>query len=37
MAKPKVVILVTDGTNCGEELFYDFEKFGSDPKYVHVN
>ena len=37
MAKPKVAILVTDGTNCDEELFYAFEKFGSDPKYVHVN
>lgn len=37
MAKPKVAILVTDGTNCDEELFYAFEKFGGSPDYVHVN
>src|SRR3972149_2956029 len=35
--KPKIAILVTDGTNCDEELFYAFEKFGSDPENVHVN
>lgn len=35
--KPKVAILTTDGTNCDEELFYAFEKYGGDPKYVHVN
>jgi len=37
MVKPKVCILRTDGTNCDEELFYAFEKFGSSPEYVHVN
>src|SRR3990167_7746240 len=37
MAKPKIAILRTDGTNCDEELFYAFEKFGADPEYVHVN
>lgn len=35
--KPKVCILRTDGTNCDEELFYAFEKFGATPEYVHVN
>jgi len=35
--KPKVCILRTDGTNCDEELFYAFEKFGGAPEYVHVN
>ncbi|MBI2327310.1 phosphoribosylformylglycinamidine synthase I [Candidatus Curtissbacteria bacterium] len=35
--KPKVCILRTDGTNCDEELFYAFEKFGAAPQYVHVN
>ena len=37
MTKPKVCILVADGTNCDEELFYAFEKFGGSPEYVHVN
>ena len=37
MAKPKVAILVTDGTNCDEELFYAFRKYGGDPENVHVN
>lgn len=37
ISKPKVAVLVTDGTNCDEELFYAFEKYGSDPKYVHIN
>ncbi|OGD97504.1 phosphoribosylformylglycinamidine synthase I [Candidatus Curtissbacteria bacterium RIFCSPLOWO2_01_FULL_38_11b] len=35
--KPKVCILRTDGTNCDEELFYAFEKFGGAPEYVHIN
>ena len=35
--KPKVAILITDGTNCDEELFYAFEKFGGNPEYLHVN
>lgn len=37
MIKPKVCILRTDGTNCDEELFYAFEKFGAAPEYVHIN
>ncbi len=37
LMKPKVCILRSDGTNCDEELFYAFEKFGSAPEYVHVN
>ena len=37
MIKPKVCILRTDGTNCDEELFYAFEKFGGAPEYVHIN
>lgn len=37
MAKPRVCILRTDGTNCDEELFYAFEKFGAESEYVHVN
>lgn len=35
--KPKVCILRVDGTNCDEELFYAFEKFGSAPEYIHIN
>ncbi len=35
--KPTVCILRTDGTNCDEELFYAFQKYGGDPEYVHVN
>lgn len=37
MSKPKVCILRTDGTNCDEELYYAFEKFGGAPQYIHVN
>lgn len=37
MIKPKVCILRADGTNCDEELFYAFEKFGGAPEYVQVN
>lgn len=37
MKKPKVCILRTDGTNCDEELYYAFEKFGGTPEYVHAN
>lgn len=37
MIKPKVCTLRSDGTNCDEELFYAFEKFGASPEYVHVN
>src|SRR3990167_6059420 len=35
--KPRVCILRADGTNCDEELFYAFEKYGGDPQSVHVN
>lgn len=35
--KPKVCILRTDGTNCDEELFYAFTKYGAQPEYVQVN
>lgn len=35
--KPKVCILRTDGTNCDEELFYAFEKFGALPEMVNIN
>ena len=35
--KPRACILRTDGTNCDEELFYAFEKFGAAPQYVQVN
>ncbi|MBI2594441.1 phosphoribosylformylglycinamidine synthase subunit PurQ, partial [Candidatus Curtissbacteria bacterium] len=37
MVKPRVCILRADGTNCDEELFYAFEKFGGDCEFVHVN
>ncbi len=32
-----VCILQSDGTNCDNELFYAFKKFGGNPEYVHVN
>lgn len=35
--KPKVCILRSDGTNCDEDLYYAFQKAGSEPEYVHVN
>lgn len=35
--KPRICILRSDGTNCDEELFYAFKKFGANPEYVHVN
>ncbi len=37
MAKPRVCILRCDGTNCDEELYYAFKKFGGSPQYVHIN
>ena len=37
MIKPRICILRTDGTNCDEELFYAFGKFGAAPEYVQVN
>lgn len=35
--QPKVCILRSDGANCDEELFYAFEKFGADPRFVQIN
>jgi len=32
-----VCILQSDGTNCDNELFYAFKKFGGNPQYVHIN
>lgn len=37
MIKPKVCILQADGINCDHELFYAFEKYGSEPEFVHIN
>ncbi len=37
MKQVKVCILQSDGTNCDNELFYAFKKFGGNPKFVHVN
>ncbi|MDP3726835.1 MAG: phosphoribosylformylglycinamidine synthase I [bacterium] len=36
-AKPKVLVLKTDGTNCDEETAFAFGLAGGDPKIVHVN
>lgn len=33
----RVCILQSDGTNCDNELFYAFKKFGGNPQFVHVN
>lgn len=35
--KVNVCILQSDGTNCDNELFYAFKKFGGNPQFVHVN
>lgn len=32
-----VCILQSDGTNCDNELFYAFKKFGGNPRFIHVN
>lgn len=37
LIKPRVCILRSDGTNCDQELFFAFEKFGSLSKMVHIN
>ncbi|MBI2018824.1 phosphoribosylformylglycinamidine synthase I [Candidatus Daviesbacteria bacterium] len=37
MKKVNVCILQSDGTNCDNELFYAFKKFGGNPQFVHVN
>lgn len=33
----KVCVLRSDGTNCDNELYYGFKKFGGNPEFVHVN
>lgn len=35
--KTPVCILRSDGTNCDEEFYYAFEKFGAAPQFVQVN
>lgn len=37
MAKPKVCVLRTAGTNCDQETAFAFEKAGARPEFVHVN
>lgn len=36
-AKPKVLVLKADGTNCDEETAFAFNLAGGDSKIVHVN
>ncbi|MBI5418395.1 phosphoribosylformylglycinamidine synthase I [Candidatus Poribacteria bacterium] len=36
-SKPKVAILVTDGTNCDMETHFAFQAAGGNPEYVHIN
>ncbi len=35
--KPRIAILVTDGTNCDMETYFAFKEAGGNPKYVHIN
>jgi phosphoribosylformylglycinamidine synthase len=37
MAKPKVIILRTAGTNCDYETAFAFEKAGARAEFVHIN
>lgn len=37
MKQVNICILQSDGTNCDNELFYAFKKFGGNPEFVHVN
>ncbi len=37
MAKPRVAILTTDGTNCDDETYFAFKLAGGDPQNVHIN
>ena len=37
MKSVNVCILRSDGTNCDNELFYAFKKFGASPEFVHIN
>lgn len=37
MNSPEVCVLVTDGSNCDDEMAYGFEVNGGNPKKVHIN
>jgi len=37
MAKPKVCVLRTAGTNCDQETAFAFKKAGAEPELVHIN
>jgi len=37
MAKPKVLVLRTAGTNCDQETFFAFEKVGARADLLHIN
>lgn len=37
MAKPKILILRTAGTNCDKETAYAFESVGADITFAHIN
>jgi len=37
MAKPRVIVLRTAGTNCDMETAFAFEKVGADAELVHIN
>ena len=37
MAKPKVCVLRTAGTNCDKETAFAFVKAGADAEFVHIN
>lgn len=37
IAKPRVCVLTTDGTNCDGETSYAFDKAGGAPERVHIN
>ncbi|MFC1566481.1 phosphoribosylformylglycinamidine synthase subunit PurQ [bacterium] len=37
MAKPKVIVLRTAGTNCDMETAFAFESLGANVDYVHIN
>lgn len=37
MARPKVCVLRTAGTNCDKETAFAFEKAGAQAQFVHVN
>ena len=37
MAKPKVIVLRTAGTNCDAETVFAFKSFGAHVDLVHIN